>query len=74
MRIYLRNCFVGLFSWDFDRQQLWATAEPPHIVVGNPRSLQKLVDNGRLRLNSVNFIVIDEVDACLLKTETKKVI
>ena len=23
------------------RQQLWATAEPPHIVIGNPKSLQR---------------------------------
>jgi superfamily II DNA/RNA helicase len=54
------------------RQQLWAVAEPPHIVVGNPRSLQKLVDAGRLRLNAVNFVVLDEVDACLIKDETRK--
>ena len=53
------------------RQQLWATAEPPHIVVGNPRSLQKLVNNGRLRLAAVNFVVLDEVDACLISPETR---
>lgn len=47
------------------RQQLWASAEPPHIVVGNPKSLQKLVNDGRLRLNAVSFVVLDEVDACL---------
>lgn len=54
------------------RQQLWAVAEPPHIVVGNPRSLQRLVDTGRLRLNSVNFVVLDEVDACLISSETRR--
>lgn len=53
------------------RQLIWATAEPPHIVVGNPKSLQRLVDMGRLRLNSVNFVVIDEVDACMMRVETK---
>lgn len=53
------------------RQQLWVVAEPPHIVVGNPKSLQRLVDIGRLRLNSVSFVVLDEVDACLLNTDTK---
>ena len=52
---------------------LWATAEPPHIVVGNPTSLQRLVDMGRLRLNSVNCVVIDEVDACLIKPDTRQV-
>jgi superfamily II DNA/RNA helicase len=55
------------------RQQLWAVAEPPHIVVGNPRALQKLVDMGRLRLNAVSFAVIDEVDACLQLPQSKLV-
>lgn len=54
------------------RQQLWAVAEPPHILVGNPKSLQKLVDNGRLRLNSVSFVVLDEVDACLSDNEIRQ--
>jgi superfamily II DNA/RNA helicase len=54
------------------RQQLWAIADPPHIIVGNPKSLQRLVDLGRLRLNAVSFLVLDEVDACLLNTETKE--
>ena len=54
------------------RQQLWAVAEPPHIVVGNPRSLQNVVDIGRLRLNAVKFIVLDEVDACLIDSGTRK--
>jgi hypothetical protein len=99
------------------RQQLWAIADPPHIVVGNvrymytvlassymlfvialialdyshhlsylhysfiflihisllgnPRALQKLVDVGRLRLNSVSVVVVDEVDACLISSETR---
>lgn len=54
------------------RQQLWAIAEPPHVVVGNPRALQRLVDMGRLRLNSVNFVVVDEVDACLGSPTSKQ--
>jgi superfamily II DNA/RNA helicase len=54
------------------RQQLWAVAEPPHIIVGNPKSLQRLVDTGRLRLNSVSYVVLDEVDACLSNTDTKQ--
>lgn len=54
------------------RQSLWAVAEPPHIIVGNPKSLQKLVDNGRLRLNSVSFVVLDEVDAILSNTDTRQ--
>jgi len=54
------------------RQMIWATAEPPHIVVGNPRALQRLVDLGRLRLNAVSFVVLDEVDACLIEPDTRQ--
>jgi superfamily II DNA/RNA helicase len=53
------------------RQALWAKAEPPHVVVGNPRSLQRLVDNGHLRLQAVNCVVLDEVDACLISIDTR---
>jgi hypothetical protein len=31
------------------------------------------VDVGRLRLNSVAFVVVDEVDACLISSETRQV-
>ena len=55
------------------RQMLWATADPPHIVVGNPKALQRLVDLGRLRLNAVDMVVLDEVDACIIEPTTKKV-
>eukprot|EP01032_Pedospumella_encystans_P017714 gene17714-20181_t len=54
------------------RQILWATADPPHIVVGNPKALQRLVDMGRLRLNAVDMVVLDEVDACIIEPTTKK--
>eukprot|EP01032_Pedospumella_encystans_P015133 gene15133-17333_t len=54
------------------RQMLWATADPPHIVVGNPKALQRLVDLGRLRLNAVDMVVLDEVDACIIEPTTKK--
>jgi len=40
--------------------------------VGNPRAVQRLVDIGRLRLNAVSYIVIDEVDACLIDTDTRQ--
>ena len=54
------------------RQQLWAVAEPPHIVIGNPKSLQRIIDSGRLKLNAVSLLVLDEVDACLTNIETRK--
>ena len=56
------------------RQIQWAAAEPPHIVVGNPKALQRLVDMGRLRLQAVDMVVLDEVDACIIEKETKKVL
>ncbi len=56
------------------RQKLWALAEPPKIVVGNPEALLELIEDGRLRMNSVSFVVVDEVDASLLDTENKQVV
>lgn len=41
-------------------------------MVGNPRSLQRLVDNGRLRLQQVSMVVIDEVDSCLIDPTTRQ--
>lgn len=54
------------------RQQLWAVAEPPHIVVGNPQSIERLLETGRLKLGAVSCVVLDEVDACLINTDTRK--
>jgi superfamily II DNA/RNA helicase len=56
------------------RQQLWLTADPPHIVVGTPKSIKKLVDMGRLRLNAVSYIVMDEIDACLADHESRRIL
>lgn len=73
------QCFVNCLCRAFVichrecRQMLWAAAEPPHVVVGNPKALQKLVDMGKLRLNAVDMVVLDEVDACLIDPDTKMV-
>jgi superfamily II DNA/RNA helicase len=49
------------------RQRAWAWAEPPHIVIGTPQELCNMVTLGGIkRYNSVKFVVVDEVDACLL--------
>lgn len=55
------------------RESAWGLSNPPHIVVGNPRSLQPLVDGGQLQLGSVAFVVLDEVDTCLLNKQASKV-
>jgi len=52
------------------RQRAWAWAEPPHVVIGTPDELGKMVSKGGIRYNSVEFVVVDEVDACLGKRET----
>lgn len=49
------------------RQRAWAWAEPPHICVGTPEELTKMVQHGAIRYNAVKYVVVDEVDACLLK-------
>jgi superfamily II DNA/RNA helicase len=49
------------------RQRAWAWADPPHVVIGTPRELVAMIQLGGIkRYNSVNFLVVDEVDACLL--------
>jgi len=49
------------------RQRAWAWAEPPHLVIGTPQELCDMVRFGGLkRYNSVKYVVVDEVDACLL--------
>lgn len=49
------------------RQRAWAWAEPPHVVIGTPQELGNMVRYaGIKRYNSIQFLVVDEVDACLL--------
>lgn len=49
------------------RQRAWAWAEPPHLVIGTPTELCDMVRLGGIkRYNSVTYLVVDEVDACLL--------
>jgi superfamily II DNA/RNA helicase len=49
------------------RQRAWAWADPPHVVIGTPQELCNMVTMGGIkRYNSVKFVVVDEVDACLL--------
>lgn len=49
------------------RQRAWAWAEPPHVVIGTPEELTKMIQFGGIkRYNAVKFVVVDEVDACLL--------
>lgn len=49
------------------RQRAWAWAEPPHLIVGTPAELTKMVTRGGVRVNAVKIVVVDEVDACLGK-------
>jgi superfamily II DNA/RNA helicase len=53
------------------RQRAWAWAEPPHIVIGNPDTLSHLVATGAIRCNAVRYVVIDEVDACLMSSASR---
>jgi superfamily II DNA/RNA helicase len=49
------------------RQRAWAWAEPPHLVIGTPQELCDMVKYGGIkRYNSIKYVVVDEVDACLL--------
>lgn len=54
------------------RQRAWAWAEPPHLVIGTPEELCLMIRNGGIkRYNSVKYLVVDEVDACLLNYSGK---
>lgn len=53
------------------RQRVWALAEPPHVVIGNPAALCHLVTSGRLKYHGVKMVVLDEVDAILLHRDTR---
>jgi len=53
------------------RQRAWARSEPPHIVIGTPGELSDMVSTGGMKYNSVKFVVVDEVDACLLNNGGK---
>lgn len=49
------------------RQRAWAWAETPQVVIGTPRELLNMVQYGGLpRINSIQYVVVDEVDACLV--------
>jgi len=53
------------------RQKAWVLAEPPHVVIGNPLALSRLVEQGGIRYHQIKMVVIDEVDACLTRRETR---
>lgn len=49
------------------RQRAWAWAETPQVVIGTPPEILDMVQYGGLpRINSVEYVVVDEVDACLV--------
>ena len=48
------------------RQRAWAWAEPPHIIIGTPTELCTMIQSGGIkRYNSIKYVIVDEVDACL---------
>lgn len=49
------------------RQRAWAWAETPQIVIGTPTELLDMVQYAGLpRISSIETVVVDEVDACLV--------
>jgi superfamily II DNA/RNA helicase len=54
------------------RQRAWASAAPPHIVIGNPDNLSALVESGAIKCHAVRMVVVDEVDACLASGANRK--
>eukprot|EP00427_Karlodinium_veneficum_P043737 CAMPEP_0169247586 /NCGR_PEP_ID=MMETSP1016-20121227/35366_1 /TAXON_ID=342587 /ORGANISM="Karlodinium micrum, Strain CCMP2283" /LENGTH=449 /DNA_ID=CAMNT_0009328281 /DNA_START=25 /DNA_END=1371 /DNA_ORIENTATION=- len=52
------------------RQKLWFKARPPQVIVGNVEQINSFLQNGVMALNNLKMLVVDEVDACLMKDET----
>lgn len=55
---------------DLRRQKLQLRRTAPRIIIGNPHRVAALVESGRLRLDLLRVLVVDEFDACLLDTST----
>lgn len=55
---------------DLRRQKLQMRKTAPRIIVGNPHRVAVLVESGRLRLDLLRVLVVDEFDACLLDAST----
>jgi superfamily II DNA/RNA helicase len=55
---------------DLRRQKLQLRKTAPRIIIGNPHRVAALVESGRLRLDLLRVLVVDEFDACLLDTST----
>lgn len=55
---------------DFRRQKLQLRRTVPRMVVGNPHRIAELVECGRLRLDLLRVLVVDEFDSCLLDNAT----
>ena len=71
-RITIMSILQG--STNFARQRAWAKSDPPHIIVGTPDELIKVIlTNSYFSTHvktSVGIVVVDEVDACFASTTT----
>ncbi len=64
-RITIMSILQG--SSNFSRQRAWARSDPPHVVIGTPEELTRMIVGGgipRSNVQSVGMVVVDEVDAC----------
>ncbi|CAJ1946269.1 unnamed protein product [Cylindrotheca closterium] len=49
------------------RQRAWAWAETPQVVIGTPTEILDMVQYGGIpRISTIKYVVVDEVDACLV--------
>jgi len=44
------------------RQKSWALDTPPDVVIGTVTEVLHFIESGYLRVNNLNFVVVDEVD------------
>lgn len=56
------------------RQRKWLRAEPPQVVIGNVEQVDAVLRARLLRLETLRFLVVDEVDACLADEATSSML
>ncbi|KAL3823511.1 hypothetical protein ACHAXA_010833 [Cyclostephanos tholiformis] len=71
-RITIMSILQG--SSNFSRQRAWSKSDPPHVIVGTPEELTKMIVKGGIlrggssSMMNVGMVVVDEVDACFSST------
>ena len=62
---YLHTRVVPVYGGEDIRKQLSQLDQTPQIIVATPGRLIDLIDRGKIKLNNINYLVLDEADEML---------